>query len=329
MDVKVKVNPVESQYLLIQIVKSLSYESVGDIISELKEKENKNEINSRLNEYILMCISFGIEISKNPEYCSTFDLACKTIIKRQKKLPDEIKIHKKDYIEKLGWKNGVQLNRIEKGKSIMQVESIETICSGFEKELDQLFWKNYLLTFFGKTQYINYDSTTEYEALKEVVGILCENDYQLLEGTMQEEDFIKICRIRQEEDLPVDPFGEPPFQLYRVISHLVDQMPSMTIESLIEDELWTSRTSWYIWKTNWDEAERENFRMLPEPRIQRKHLLVIAIVFKLEYIDMIRLLHMGGYRLGMDSKDREIASYFLKSRDSLDELKVRILRDEI
>lgn len=321
-----KLNSVDSQYLLIQIFKSLGTEVSSAIGVEFNSGENDT-----LKEFILACISFSNEVITNSEYCCSFDNTCRSILARQKssdagqiRTSDVKQIRKKDYLKALGWDNGVQLNRIEHGTAKMKVDNIKKICSGFTKESDKRFWQNHLLSFFPSTLYLDRNnSNIEYEGLLHVLGNLRKEEQALLAQNLSEADLVKIRSVSDSflSGCPDDRLGDPPFHLYKTINHLVRQVPYMTIQSLVEDELQTTLVSWYEWKVKWEKAEETDFDYLPAPRLQRTHLLLVAVVFKLEYLDTVRLLQMGGYRLGMNKKDRMIADYFLHKMDAIDELK--------
>ena len=263
-----RLNPVDSQYLLIQLLRAMDPEMLSTLSYEISSKIT----DPALIDFLFSCISFGNEVRKNPAYCATFDHACKTILARQRS-SEEKKIRKKDYLEALGWSNGVQLNRIERGAAQMKVENLLTICGGFERESDRRFWKNHLLTFFPGTLALDLTGKTEYEGLTFVLKWLREETCQVVEQTLSEADRVKLHSLRDDSlcSTRQDPLGAPPFRLYKTIGHLVRNTAAMTIQILVEDELQTSLVSWYDWKVKWEKAESVGFAYLPSPRLQRKH----------------------------------------------------------
>lgn len=321
-----RLNSVDCQYLLIQIFKILDPETLSVIAYGFSDKES----NPLLKEYLFECIFFANEIRKNPEYCASFDCACKTILARQGSSAEK-RIHKKDYVKALGWNNRVQLNRIERGEAQMRKENVSNICGKFVRECDRRFWQNQLLAFFPRTLCIDCDNTLEYAGLTIVLKSLREKELQLIQQTLTESDWVKMRGVLENGrgNEQQDPLGDPPYHLYKTILHLVRNAASMTLETLVKTELQTSMQSWYDWKGKWEKAEETGFAYLPEPSLKRKHLLLIAVVFNLEYLDTIRLLQMGGYRVGLNKTDRAIINCFLQKNGTLEERKDLIYRCEM
>ena len=305
--------PVDCQYLLIQVLKVLEPETLMALARNLSEKVS----DALQKEYIIECISFANESRKNPEYCTSFDSSCRSILARQKQL-DEKQIGKQEYIDALGT-NRMQMSRIERGEAQMKEENIAKICKDFERECDKRFWQNHLLTFFPGILLIykddnNNKDTVEYKSLVKVIESLRENEYQSVVESLPEPDRLKIAGAFEKDQYVIvkDPLGDQPCSLYETIRHIVRNTPSVTLESLVIDELQTTMQSWYDWKGRWNRAEEAGFAYVPKPSLRRKHLLLIAAVCGLEYLDTVRLLQTGGYRLGLTGSDSVIVNCFLK-----------------
>lgn len=321
----VKMGAVDSQQLLIQIFKCLEPEQQLELIRKIDFDKKINETNKK---YIYICEKFGSQIRITADYCNSFDKTCKRILIRQGNYETE-KIRKKDYITALGWKNGVQLNRIEKGDAEMQLENIQKLCSCFTQEAERRFWTNQLIAFFPETFHLNYGEKMESDSLLYVIKGLNETLRKQIEERLSEEEKIKFLSIcdRTAWENALGKLGKTPRSLYKTILNLEKNMNGMTIERLAEEELGISRITWYTWKTEWERAEMEEFTYLPKPRLKRNHLLIIAMVCHLNYLETLCFLQSAGYCLGFRAEDTELLNYFLFQSGDAEELKRKLRKD--
>lgn len=314
-------NSVNSQQLILRVLKNLEPGEISWLIRKMNYSAEKEESEKA---YFHLCVLFANEIKKNPLYCSTFDGMCKSILARQN--PDgEDPIKKKDYIKAFGWKNAVQMNRIEHGTAQMKIENIEEICSKFRYEEDRVFWKNQLLAWFPDTWYI-VDSTKEYACLVRMIKSMNDTMRQRISDLLSEGERILLSdELDSCSDKSGSRLGEPPYKLYRVIYRLVREIPGMTIQTLVEDELQTTLVSWYEWKVQWEAEEKEGFPQIPKPRLHRRYVLLMALVFGLDYLETVALLQIAGYRMGSDENDRKVINYLINGEGDLNEIKLELL----
>lgn len=324
-DMDDKLNSVDSQYLLIQVLKHLEPEELSALIDKMNREK---EMDAALKEYIWLCISFADQVRRDSSYCGTLDMACKVIYQRQSSSKgageeNAKKIRKIDYLKAFGWSNGVQMNRIQRGEAQMKPDNILRFCGGFQKELDRRFWKNQLLQFFPDTFDVDCDGNLEYEGLCLVISYLPDKTRKTIGESLPGSEAKRVSLIFDQiaHKNALSRLGEPPYRLYKVIHHLVQKAPGMTVQILVEDELQTTLVSWYEWKVNWEKAEEVNFEYVPAPRLQRRHILLIAVVFGLSYLEAVILLQTAGYRMSPGIRDEKVLQYFLYKEGAAEAIK--------
>ena len=319
---RIELNSVNSQELLLRLLTALR---PADTQRILQQAEREPAWDNTRREYLFLCLSFAQTKREHPEYCGTLDGICRSIIARQTSA-DREKVRKKEYREGFGWTNNVQLGRIERGEAEMPAERIQRLCSAFPCESDRIFWENQLYAFFPDTCYVPPRESMEREVLLWLVGRLSAPEREQALETLAEPDRGRLaaCLDALRED-PGNAFGtfspgsesklgDPPYRLYPIIRRLC-RLQGITVEFLAEEELHTTRESWYDWKGRWEKAERYRFEYLPHPRLKKRHLQIMALVFELDYLDTVGFLQIAGYRLGEDETDRRIARCLLDECD--------------
>ena len=316
------INCIDSQSLLIQVLLHTELAAFPGI----RGRFALANADPAMRAFFQLCVSFVLARKQRGTYCDCFDSTCRAIIAQQTKR-SEAEVLKREYVQAMGWPNDVQFNRIEKGRAYLYVDSVLRLCGGFSREADRRFWRNQVLAFFPATQFPLPEEETEYRALCLVLQdcmmpAVREAALRSLPAAERE----KLEGILRPDDTPPreDLFGEPPHRLYAVIERLL-KARHISVERLVEEELYTSLQSWYSWKPRWEKAESEGFRTLPKPRIPRRYLLAIAVVCRLKYFDMLRLLQLGGYRLGLNPEDAAVAEAFLRGQYDAEQLMRRIL----
>lgn len=316
--------------------------------------------------YLQQCISFASEKGINREYCATAEYAVRTILARQYNVEKEKKITLETIAIAIGGTARMTISRLRQGTWTPSKDTIRELCYGFRIECDRIFWENMLFGLFPKTSdpepwiksrngdqqnagsvssrkaKYNFWWKAEYNSLKYIVELLkkMERLEKSREHLPQNED--KNLTLLMSEVLKnpskADPLmlREPTkskignqHPLYPTISQLVKDN-GMTLGKLRENELQVSETSWSTWKENWTEAAAVNFSYLPKARLRRNHMLIMAIVFKLSYLDSLRFLRLAGYRLGNTEKngdspsDRDIADFLLGDRENEEDFKQKL-----
>lgn len=330
-----KLHPVEAHVLLLQLLNAQSM----DIRSSLSRKIGPAKIENYVKLYLYRCISFSELREEDANYGSTFDKCCRIIIARQRGV-DENGILQKDYIEGMGWKsnNREQIGRILKGEAELYAIRVLKLCAPFSAEVDRQFWRNTLLSFYPETAFLEEapetENTlsaktpeTENAALRCVVGLLGKDELARAKVSLTDPELEKLdalCgpSLNEKED----GLGKAS-QLYPTIMEKIEKLQkekkkslkysteSWNIESIADNILQFSPDTWKQWRKNWLSAEKQGFKTLPKNRLRRKHLLLLADLFRLEYKDVLRFLQLGGYWLGRSEEDRAIASYFINRKE--------------
>ena len=319
-------NGVDSQSLLIRLLLSSEQSTVQRIVQSFSETGGTGQMKA----YFTACASFALARKQRKVYCATFEDTCRAIFAQQTDKA-EIDVLKSEYVLAMGWPNNVQFNRIAQGEGYLHVANVMKLCGQFKQAADRRFWRNQILSFFPATQFPppDQEEETEYETLVFVLErclTAAEHNAATAGFTQPEKEKLEsVARPAPTMPRP-DPLGEPPYRLYAVIERLL-KARHISVEELVIDELQTTMQSWYTWKPKWEKAEKEGFEKLPKPRIARKYLLAIAVICGLTYLDMIRLLQLGGYRLGQSRIDQAVAEAFIRGKYDKDELKQYILNE--
>ena len=90
-----------------------------------------------------------------------------------------------------------------------------------------------------------------------------------------------------------------------------------------------SPESWYTWKTRWEQAENNNYDSIPEARIKRWQIFLIAITFELNILDTLCLIQLAGYRLDPKDIHPELWDFIAHGAGDKNKLQAKLWSKEI
>lgn len=330
---------IDLQNICIHLLMSLENRELNGLTIKL----NQNKKTMLIRNYLNRCILFARDKARESIYCETFEATVKRILILQfngKPNEERLKLNSETYGNAIGGSGRETISRIKKGKETPKRDKLLKLCDGFNDEVDRIFWTNMLLSFFPRTGILSYnlfrdtdetrnqitrDHSVEYDGLKCVIELLESNQLKRARKKLTLAENEKLELLMEEDQQEKDRLDT---SLYKTIDKLRKAL-NMTIERLVVDELYTSTQSWYKWKGLWEEAEKFNFLYMPDPCIKRKYMLAMAVIFDLSYLDMIRFLYQGGYRLGENTgekmSDEEIIAFFLGNREHAKKFKQALI----
>ena len=330
---------IDMQNICIHLLMSLENRELNGLITKLHQ--NKKTMLTR--NYLNLCISFARDKARESTYCETYEVTVKQILILQfngKPNEEWLKFNSEAYGNAIGGSGRETISRIKKGKETPKRDKLFKLCDGFNGEADRIFWTNMLLSFFPRTGILSYnhfrdtdemkdqitrDYSVEYDGLKCVIELLKSDQLKIARKKLTLAENEKLDLLMEDAQQEEDRLDT---SLYKTIDKLRKAL-NMTIERLVVDELYTTTQSWYKWKGRWEEAEKFNFLYMPEPRIKRKYMLAMAIIFDLSYLDTIRFLYQGGYRLGENTgekpSDEEIIAFFLGNHEHAKDFKQKLI----
>lgn len=320
-----QLNSIDSQYTLIVIFELLRPEELIFFMSKL---EKYRVLKDYEREYLFHCISFASQKRVDVKYCNNFEKTCKTVLEYQNNeqgISKSTDFKKTEYIEKMGWQNFVQLNRIENGRATMPYDNINKFCSGFTKLAEKIFWVNQLMYFFpGSYVYEDREYNMEFICLQFTISNLSEASIKFILNNMntaQKIIFSEIYSYLQRSEKSSLEMQQ--CSLYEMIGYYLKKN-AITVDQLVFDELQISKQTWYKWKKSWGDAEKNGFLNEPIPRMHRNDLLLIAVVTKMSVLNAMLLLFFAGYRMGTDMRDLDVFNYLAYGTGNVETIKERL-----
>lgn len=176
---------VKAQQITIKVLSMLSTVEHQELSRRMESP--KENISNDVSLQFYRCKRISLELVENAEKYRTISSVFSTIVARQsgRKAQD---ILKREYMQRLGLKHNEQLCRIEQGETLLTESQIENFCAAFEKEEDQRFWKNQILSFYPEIRIPvkNISESVEELCLKTVVHTLTKEMFCKVEPALQE-----------------------------------------------------------------------------------------------------------------------------------------------
>lgn len=301
------IGPVEAQHLTVRILAVLPVSVGKEIVNELARRESGSL--TAAERQLLRCISLSSELRTEPKRYDSLDALCMTILRRKLRRDSS----KKEYGEALGV-NKMQRGRLERGEAALSLEQVRSICSGFRDPAVGRFWENVLLSRYPGIADLGRGDGPEADSFRILYKRLDPNDYHLLAQKLEGRE---KQRLAEEFLLPVlrgsdiQKFGAEPDKLYSVLRVLASRS-GMLIADIAVDELGISANTWYAWKKAWEKSENNGFRDgVPRGRLKRTHMILLAFLFRLDYLESVYFLALAGYRYIEGEPDDRVLQYFM------------------
>ncbi len=173
------------------------------------------------------------------------------------------------------------------------------------------------------------NANIESKSFNIVMNLLRKNNQNFIEKAIKglpqnQKDKIKALLELHSYNCEESKLGTPPYKLYDVIDHLRNGV-GMSLEEL-RSEINISEPTWSKYKHNWLQAEKTYFEYVTKEILKRYHILLIAIIFELDYMETLILLQIAGYRMGNNNQDKELIDYFLYRIGSVEKIKVTLFQ---
>lgn len=311
---KAKISVVEAQHLTIRILTVLPLSTSQRIVNKLSKDAKRFPLETI--SQLRLCLGMSSELRENPNRYDSLEKLFAAVMRRQS---THESIKKKEYGSAMGI-NEKQRRRIEAGNAKLALEQIRKLCSNFQDPVTGRFWENLFLNQHPEISDIGRGGGPEITALDSLCGLLRRNEYAeaLMQLSEWERQHLETLAALNEPDL--GEFGEVPDRLYPVLKALAHR--NGLVVSTLADEVGITSNTWFFWKERWERAEREDFyNGIPKTRLQRGHMLLLAVLLKLSYPQSVYLLALAGYRFIPGEPDDSVTLYLKSPTPSSEKLR--------
>lgn len=309
-----QISAVEAQQLTIRILTVLPLSASRRIVDKLSgdAKNLPLETVSQLR----LCLGMSSELREDPERYDSLEKLFAAVTRRQ---TARNSIRKKEYGAAMGI-NEKQRRRLEAGDAKLALEQVRKLCSGFQDPTTGRFWENLFLERHPEISDIGRGSGPEVIALEKLCGLLTQDEYAVALTRLDEWGQRRLEELAAPGEPDIGKFGEEPDRLYSVLKALAHGN-GMVIAALA-DEVGITSNTWFSWKERWERAECEGFQNgIPKTRLQRGHMLLLAVLLKLSYPQSIYLLALAGYRFIPGEPDDSVIQHLKSPISSSDKLR--------
>lgn len=312
------ISAVEAQEFIIRLLTALSRSviiSIMDKAFQMIKPDNTDE-----KEFLNLCIRLSSERKEDPQCYNTLDSVCKAILIRQANCQS---VTKKEYRIALGLKSDMQRNRIENGMASLTMDNITNICRNFQSKVSRRFWENRLLYLYPDISTVGRDDGPELRCLNILYKAFTPEQWKTAVSDLNELDRLRIDSYfnPSSENIQENRFGNIPDQLYEVINARASQL-HMIVPDIAELEIGISANTWYTWRKLWIRAEADGFKSgIPATRLKRLHIILLAVLFGLDYSESIWFMALAGYRFQQEEPDKTVIQYLIQKNISLHDMK--------
>lgn len=317
-----RISAVEAQQLTVRILTVLP-ESVGrDVLNRLAGCGD--DVPPDTIRQLALCIGLSSEMRSDPARYDSLEALSMAALRRQ---TNRESLTKQEYADALGV-NRMQRSRLEKGTAALSLEQVRRLCCGFRDPVLRLFWENLFLSRYPEIADMGREEGSAGAALQLLLELLGADRRrkaaERLDG--REREWLDQLTVGREPD--IQDFGGEPHRLYPVLASLAARR-GLLIADVAAEEIGVSSNTWYAWKKIWEEAERSGFQKgIPKNRLKRVHMILLGIVFGLDYPQSIYFLALSGYRYVSGEPDDTVLRYLRFSEGSREEMG-RYLREGI
>lgn len=302
MECKNRIGAVEAQQLTIRILTALPDSvSLGVLNRMPRQADSASPDTVRQLE---LCLGLAGELRGDPDRYDGLEALSMAALRRQ---TNRENLKKKEYEAVLGV-NRMQRGRLEKGTAALSLEQVKRICGGFRDPVTRQFWENLFLGQYPEIADLGREEGEALAALELLWELLEEGQRCRAAQLLGEEDKRRLEELTGPP--PPEPdrgdFGREPDRLYPVLASLAANR-GMLIADVAAEEIGISSNTWYAWKKAWEEAERSGFRDgIPRNRLKRVHMILLAVLFGLDYFQSVYLLALSGYRYASGEPDDRV-----------------------
>lgn len=312
------ISAVEAQELTIRILTAISPSIAISIMDKAYQILGSDHADEK--EFLNLCIRLSSEQKTDPLCYSTLESVCKAILVRQ---TNNQSVTKKDYRIALGLRSDMQRSRIEKGEASLTIDNIANICRNFQSKACRRFWENRLLYLYPDISTVGREDGPELRCLEILHEAFTPAQWETAVSDLNEWDRFRInsffsCPL---ESIQEDSFGNVPDRLYDVINARASQL-HMLVPDIAEREIGISANTWYTWRKLWVQAEANTFKNgIPATRLKREHIILLAVLFGMTYLESIWFMALAGYRFLKEEPDKTVIQYLTQKNMSLTDIK--------
>lgn len=309
-----QLSAVEAQHLTIRILAVLPLSTNRKLVDKLQRNADNRSLETIVQ--LRLCLGMSSELREEPERYSSFETLSEAAFRRQK---SRISIRKKEYGAAMGI-NEKRRRRQETGNAAPALAQIRMLCSGFSDPAEGRFWENLFLKQYPDLADVGRGDGPEAAALKTLCGLLTQDEFVKAKKKLSEWEKHCLEEFDEPDKFELDTFGPEPDRLYSVLKALA-RKNKMAI-AILADEIGITSNTWFFWKDRWEKAEREGFQNgIPKTRLKRGHMLLLAVLLKLNYPQGIYFLALAGYRFIAGEPDHSAAQYLKSPTASSEELR--------
>ncbi|MDE7242616.1 MAG: hypothetical protein K2O18_01380 [Oscillospiraceae bacterium] len=304
------IDAVAAQQLCVQILTALTPSENLRILDRAAERLSEKDA---VLGHLRHCIALGGELREEPNRYDSLEKVCTAIIRRR---TSRETVRKSEYGEALGVTNKMQRRRLEKGEASLTPEQIRRICAPFQDPVLRRFWENMLYALDPDVSTAGRGDGPENGSLHLLCSLLAPEQYRKLDPRTL--DFLETPPA-----VPPARFGEQPDRLYPVINTLAGGVPVL-IPDLAEQEIGVHMNTWYAWRRAWTEAEENGFAVVPAKRLKRVQMMILSVLFSLNYPESIVFLALAGYRFVPGEPDGMVTRHLRSPTQPPEELRRRL-----
>lgn len=309
-----QISAVEAQQLTIRILTLLPLSVSRRIVDKLLK--NANNFSPETINQLRLCLGISIELREDPEYYDSPEKLFETILRRQ---TSRESIRKKEYGSAMGI-NEKQRRRVVLGDAKLTLEQIRNLCSGFSDSTTGRFWENLLLKQHPEIADLGRGDGPEVVALEKLCGLLTWDEHAAEWEQLDEWEQRCLKELAEPDKPDLEKFGKEPDRLYSVLKALAHE--NGMVIAVLADEVGITSNTWFSWKDRWEGAERTCFKNgIPKTRLQRGHMLLLAVLLKLNYPQSVYLMALAGYRFISGEPDDSVAQYLKSPTSSSEKLR--------
>lgn len=319
-----RIGAVEAQQLTVRILTVLPESAVRDVLNGLSDKGD-----SALPDTVRqleLCLGLSGELRGDPKRYDSLEALSMAALRRQ---TNRESLKKQEYGAVLGV-NRMQRSRLEKGTAELSLEQVRTLCCGFRDPVTRQFWENLFLGRFSEIADMGREEGPAASALELLLELLEEEQCRRAAELLDVRERESLARLAGQAGRKPDmrDFGKEPSRLYPVLASLASGR-GMLVADLAAEEIGISSNTWYAWKKAWEEAERGDFQNgVPKHRLKRVHMILLGVLFGLDYPQSVYFLALSGYRYVSGEPDDRVLQYLRASIGSPEELE-RYLKEGI
>lgn len=311
-------NP-SAQELTIKLLEYLAPARKVQIRAQARAMANDDAM-----EQLSLCMMIADERNRAPQ-CrlpQSFIALAQTILSLQRgcrpeaiTLPDIYSGMKRDQVEedRAKMSAGNIVNRIEDHARLLRPEEIDSLCSGFRKESNRLFWINEIYRMFPELPVEDIEGGPVLDCLQALWNSLSVDEQKRMRGIFPTRaDWFEKLGIKESQAGALD---GGPIKLYTFIDDMRRQM-NLSQAALCEGLNIASADTYRVYRREWEAYEKNvNWNYFPRRRLSREQMLCILVLLQLDYATAVLVLGAAGYSFHDSERDSIVVKYLSGTED--------------